>query len=89
MDQIAEQIMLFHRLYVTCFWGTGIFLLFAAVIFFQCDMKSVLSYFARQKKTVFKTEKKTEDFREISDSFCVVKEIMYVHSQEIIEWEEG
>ena len=99
MNQIAVRIQLFHRLYLTCMGGTIFFLLISVVLFVKYDMSSVFAYYTKRQETreikkikergfvndSKRTEVKTAVLRSCPVSFRVEREVIFVHTEEVIE----
>lgn len=92
MDQIALHVQLFHRLYLFCMAGMLFFCLISVILFWKYDMRSVFAYFTNQqeKKGVRRIKEKgfeeeTAVLRKIPVRFRVERELLFVHTEEVIE----
>lgn len=82
MNDISGKISLYHDLFLTCLVLAFICLALAIALFFILDIRSTLGYLTgrRAKKKIKELEKKAGK----RGNFLVVRELMLIHTEEVI-----
>ena len=74
MDQVMDRITLYHSLYLACFAAALLCLAIAVVLFFYLDVKNCIGFLKGRQA-------QKEEIKE----FLLEREILMVHTNEIIE----
>ena len=97
METIVSRIHLFHTLFLICLTGMFLSFSFSIFLFFYLDIREVVKLFIGKgyKKEILKTDAKgiwkdckeepTTVLRMAKKTFYVEKEIIFIHTDEIIE----
>lgn len=76
MEPAAEQMQLFHNVYLLCIGGMTVFFCISVLLFIRLHIRSTLCFFARNRgKRKRKTTKKAEgDFELIQEPSSMAEE---------------
>ena len=101
MENVVSRIRLFHALFLAGLAGTSVSFLFSIFLFFYLDIRGVIELFTGKgaKKEILKIdaegiwkayeEEPTTVLRMAQKPFYVEREIIFIHTDEIIELYKG
>jgi len=91
MEEIAGRIELYHRLSLLCLIGMVLFLGLSLLLFVRLDIRNTLLFFTgiRAKREIRRQEECTElltaRLPDREENFAVEREILLIHTDEIIQ----